>query len=58
MKGCQVQKESVRVLIHSENLYGEAVSIGLFMSKVRYFKDGKIQYEDIENEDLTFIEEE
>jgi hypothetical protein len=53
-----VQRESVRVLIHSENLYGEAVSIGLFMSKVKYFKDGKIQYEDIENEDLTFIEEE
>ena len=53
-----MQEESVRVLIHSENLYGEAVAIGLFMSKVRYFKDGKIQYEDIENEDLTFIEEE
>lgn len=51
-------EESVRVLIHSKNTYGQAVSVGLFMSKVKYIQDGKIQYEYIENEDLTFIEEE
>ncbi len=53
-----MQKESVKVLIHSENIYGEAMSIGVYMSKVKYIKNGKIQYEDIENDDLTFIEEE
>lgn len=53
-----MEKELVKVLIHSENIYGEVVSLGVYMSKVRYFKNGKIQYEDIENDDLTFIEEE
>ena len=46
------------MLIHSENVYGEAIAVGLFMSKIKYFKNGKIIYEDIENDELTFIDEE
>jgi hypothetical protein len=50
--------ESYNVLINSERVQGTAKSIGAHASIVEYSKDGIYYQEMIENEDLTFMEEE
>lgn len=45
------------VWIHSEGVYGEIITYGAFMSKIRYIKDKTLFETYIENEDFDIIEE-
>ena len=49
--------KTIIVFLHDERVYGEIESLGLYLSKVKYTKDGKEYEELIENEDFTVMEE-
>ncbi len=58
LRGSRLNTESYNVLINSERVQGTVKSIGAHASIVEYSKDGIYYQEMIENEDLTFMEEE
>lgn len=58
LKGSQLNTESYNVLIKSEKVHGTTKSIGAHASIVEYSKNGIYYQEMIENDDLTFMEEE
>lgn len=45
------------IYIHSEGIYGELVSYGAHVSKVRYIKDKTMFETYIENDDFDIVEE-
>ncbi len=58
LKGSRLNTENYNVLIKSEQVHGMARSIGAHASIVEYSKHGIYYQEIIENDDLTFMEEE
>jgi len=45
------------IYIHSEEVYGELVSYGAHVSKVRYIKDKTMFETYVENDDFDIVEE-
>jgi hypothetical protein len=45
------------VYIHSEDVYGEIVSYGAYISRVRYTKDKTLFEIYVENEDFDIVQE-
>jgi hypothetical protein len=45
------------IYIHSEGVYGELISYGAHVSKVRYFKDKNMYETYVENDDFDIVEE-
>jgi hypothetical protein len=46
-----------KIYIHSESVYGEIVSYGAHVSRVKYFKDKTMFETYIENDDFDIVEE-
>lgn len=45
------------IYIHAEGVYGEIISYGAHVSKVRYFKDKTMFETYLENDDFDLVEE-